>query len=101
MMNIYGVQKNLRQRPPFQMIEKVTELTPGESAVGIKTVSVNDPWFAGHFPGTGGSGQGILPPCASERLAAGFCRGDGGFGRELLLHHALAGLGHLEPAFLG
>lgn len=52
MMNIYGVQKNLRQRPPFQMIEKVTELTPGQSAVGIKTVSINDPWFAGHFPDT-------------------------------------------------
>lgn len=52
MMNVYGVQKNLRQRPPFQMIEKVTELTPGQSAVGIKTVSINDPWFAGHFPDT-------------------------------------------------
>lgn len=49
-MNIFDVQKNLRQRPPFQMIEKVTELVPGQSAVGIKTVSINDPWFAGHFP---------------------------------------------------
>lgn len=50
MMNVYGVRKNLRQRPPFQMIERVTELVPGQSAVGTKTVSINDPWFAGHFP---------------------------------------------------
>ena len=51
MMNIYEVNRRLKQRPPFQMIERVTELTPGEAAVGLKTVSVNDPWFAGHFPG--------------------------------------------------
>ena len=30
MMNIMEVNKRLRQRPPFQMIEKVLELTPGE-----------------------------------------------------------------------
>ena len=52
MMNIYEVKRHLRQRPPFQMIERVLELTPGVSAVGTKTVSANDPWFAGHFPGT-------------------------------------------------
>lgn len=50
MINIYGVNKRLKQRPPFQMIEKVTELVPGQSATGVKTVSINDPWFVGHFP---------------------------------------------------
>ena len=39
MMNIMEVNKRLRQRPPFQMIEKVLELTPGESARGTKNVS--------------------------------------------------------------
>ena len=38
MMNIYEVNRRLKQRPPFQMIERVTELTPGEAAVGLKTV---------------------------------------------------------------
>lgn len=50
-MNIYEVNRHLKQRPPFQMIERVTTLVPGEAAVGLKTVSVNDPWFIGHFPG--------------------------------------------------
>ena len=49
-MNIYGVNRRLKQRPPFQMIEKVTDFVPGQSASGTKTVSVNDPWFVGHFP---------------------------------------------------
>ena len=34
------------------MIDRVTELVPNERAVGIKNVSVNEPFFMGHFPGT-------------------------------------------------
>lgn len=51
MMNIFEVNKILKQRPPFQMIERVTALNEN-GATGTKTVSANDPWFAGHFPGT-------------------------------------------------
>lgn len=49
-MNILGINRRIKQRPPFQMIERVTDLVPGESAVGIKNVSVNEPFFMGHFP---------------------------------------------------
>ena len=51
MMNIFEVNKILKQRPPFQMIERVTALDEN-GATGTKTVSAIDPWFAGHFPGT-------------------------------------------------
>ena len=50
MMNINEINKRIKQRPPFQMIERVIELNPGESATGIKNVSVNEPYFMGHFP---------------------------------------------------
>lgn len=50
MMNINEVQKRIKQRPPFQMIEKVLAVEDGEYAKGIKCVSVNEPYFAGHFP---------------------------------------------------
>ncbi len=50
MMNINEIDKRLRQRPPFQMIERVTEMVAGESARGLKNVSVNEPYFVGHFP---------------------------------------------------
>ena len=51
MMNIMEINRRIKQRPPFQMIERVIEWTPGESAIGIKNVSVNEPYFVGHFPG--------------------------------------------------
>ena len=38
-------------RTPFLLIDTIEELTPGESAVGKKCVSFNEPYFAGHFPG--------------------------------------------------
>lgn len=50
MMTILEVNKMLKQRPPFQFIDRVIELVPGEYAKGIKNVSVNEPYFVGHFP---------------------------------------------------
>ena len=76
MMNIFEVNKRLKQRPPFQMIEKVTELVPGESAVGIKNVSINEPYFAGHFPDTPiMPGVLIIESCA--QLCSLVIEGDG------------------------
>ena len=50
MMNLLEINQRIKQRPPFQMIERVTELVPNKSAKGIKCVSVNEPYFMGHFP---------------------------------------------------
>ncbi len=49
-MNLLEINKRIKQRPPFQMIERVTELEENIRAVGIKNVSVNEPYFVGHFP---------------------------------------------------
>ena len=51
MMNINDINKRLKQRPPFQMIERVLELEPNVSAKGLKNISVNEPYFAGHSAG--------------------------------------------------
>ncbi len=50
MMNLLEINRRIKQRPPFQMIERVIELEPNVSAKGIKNVSVNEPYFVGHFP---------------------------------------------------
>lgn len=40
----------LPHRYPMLMIDRLVDIRPGESAVGVKCVSVNEPFFVGHFP---------------------------------------------------
>jgi len=40
----------LPHRYPFLLVDKVIEFTPGESIVGVKNVTANEPFFQGHFP---------------------------------------------------
>jgi UDP-3-O-[3-hydroxymyristoyl] N-acetylglucosamine deacetylase/3-hydroxyacyl-[acyl-carrier-protein] dehydratase len=46
-----AIQKILPHRYPFLLIDSVTEFEPGKRIVGIKNVTVNEPFFIGHFPG--------------------------------------------------
>ena len=45
------VMRMIPHRDPFLMIEAVERIVPGESAVGVKHLTGDEPWFAGHFPG--------------------------------------------------
>lgn len=50
-IDINGIMKRIPHRYPFLMIDKVIDIVRGESCTGIKNVSVNEPFFQGHFPG--------------------------------------------------
>ena len=49
-LDIERVMQMIPHRYPFLMIDRVIDIVAGTSAVGIKTVSVNEPYFQGHFP---------------------------------------------------
>ncbi|MDR1475622.1 MAG: 3-hydroxyacyl-ACP dehydratase FabZ [Holosporales bacterium] len=49
-LDITDIKRCLPHRFPMLLIDRVEELSPGESAVGIKCVSGNEPFFEGHFP---------------------------------------------------
>lgn len=51
MLNINEIQKILPHRSPFLLIDRVEELEPGKRAVARKCVTMNEPYFPGHFPG--------------------------------------------------
>ena len=50
-LDIKEVMRLIPHRYPFLMIDRVVDIVPGESAVGVKCVSVTEPHFQGHFPG--------------------------------------------------
>jgi 3-hydroxyacyl-[acyl-carrier-protein] dehydratase len=50
MMDIHRILKQLPHRYPFLMVDRVTALEKGKSIKALKNVSINEPFFEGHFP---------------------------------------------------
>ena len=50
-LNYEDIIKILPHRYPFLMVDRIIEMELGERIVGIKNVTINEPFFQGHFPG--------------------------------------------------
>ncbi len=50
LLGIEAIKRLLPHRAPFLMIDRLSDIYPGESAIGWKAVTINEPHFAGHFP---------------------------------------------------
>ena len=50
-VDVNAIQGLLPHRYPFLLVDRVIELEPGRSITAIKNVTVNEPYFQGHFPG--------------------------------------------------
>lgn len=55
-MNTQEIMNILPHRYPFLLVDKIIDLIPGQKATGIKNVTINEPFFTGHFPG-----QPVMP----------------------------------------
>lgn len=51
LLAIEEIRKILVHRYPFLLIDRIDEIEPGKRAVGTKNVTMNEPFFEGHFPG--------------------------------------------------
>lgn len=51
LMDVNDIMKILPHRYPFLMVDRIVELEHGKRCVGIKNVTINEPFFQGHFPG--------------------------------------------------
>ena len=50
-IDIEEIMRALPHRYPFLLVDRIIELEPGERVVGLKNVTINEPFFQGHFPG--------------------------------------------------
>ncbi|HZJ00895.1 MAG TPA: bifunctional UDP-3-O-[3-hydroxymyristoyl] N-acetylglucosamine deacetylase/3-hydroxyacyl-ACP dehydratase [Gemmatimonadaceae bacterium] len=52
--SVYGIEEIMRVLPhryPFLLVDRILEIEPNKRVVGIKNVTINEPFFQGHFPG--------------------------------------------------
>jgi 3-hydroxyacyl-[acyl-carrier-protein] dehydratase len=49
-MNIQEILEIIPHRYPFLLVDRIIELEPGKRSVGVKNVTINEPFFQGHFP---------------------------------------------------
>jgi 3-hydroxyacyl-[acyl-carrier-protein] dehydratase len=56
LLDVEDIRALLPHRFPMLLVDRVLELTPGERIIGLKNVTINEPYFNGHFPG-----QAIMP----------------------------------------
>ncbi|MFI5175684.1 MAG: 3-hydroxyacyl-ACP dehydratase FabZ [Terriglobia bacterium] len=49
-LDINEIMKIIPHRYPFLLVDRIEELVSGERVVGLKNVTINEPFFAGHFP---------------------------------------------------
>lgn len=50
-LSAHDIAMRLPHRQPFMLLDRLKEVVPGKSGVGLKNVTISDPVFAGHFPG--------------------------------------------------
>ncbi|MDS3859322.1 3-hydroxyacyl-ACP dehydratase FabZ [Thermosynechococcaceae cyanobacterium BACA0444] len=50
-LSVIEIQALLPHRYPFLLVDRIIDYVPGSRAVGLKNVTVNEPFFQGHFPG--------------------------------------------------
>ena len=51
-LDIQAIMQHIPHRYPFLLVDRILELEPNKRVVGLKNVSMNEPFFQGHFPGT-------------------------------------------------
>lgn len=49
-LDIVEILRVLPHRYPFVLVDRILEINPGKNIVGLKNVSINEPFFQGHFP---------------------------------------------------
>lgn len=72
MLNIQQIVELIPHRYPFLLVDRIIELEENKRAVGIKNVSMNEPFFIGHFPE-----HPVMPQFEINRMKGEMVKGKG------------------------
>lgn len=79
------IQETIPHRFPFLLIDRILEIEGGKRAVGLKAVTINEPFFAGHFPGYPVMPGVLIAEALAQVGAVAVMRGIGESGRIAFL----------------
>ncbi|TCP69113.1 3-hydroxyacyl-ACP dehydratase FabZ [Baia soyae] len=97
-MNADEIRKLLPHRWPFLLLDRVIELKPGVSGVGIKNVTISEPFFEGHFPTESIMPGVLIVEALAQMTAVVYCTGALQAMREAEQEVAATAEAQLEPA---
>jgi 3-hydroxyacyl-[acyl-carrier-protein] dehydratase len=85
-LDVVQLMKMLPHRYPMLMIDRLEEIVPDQSAVGVKNVTVNEPCFQGHFPGRPIMPGVLIVEAMAQTAAALVVYSMGGFAEGRLVY---------------
>jgi len=86
-LNTHDIMKMLPHRYPFLLVDRIIEMEEGKRVVGIKNVTINEPFFQGHFPGHPIM-PGVLIIEAMAQVGGVFAMITGGIGNDMVTYFA-------------
>lgn len=86
-LNTHEIMKMLPHRYPFLLVDRIVEMEEGKRVVGIKNVTINEPFFQGHFPGHPIM-PGVLIIEAMAQVGGVFAMITGGIGNDKVTYFA-------------
>lgn len=84
-MDITQIQETIPHRYPFLLVDRILEIEEGVRAVGLKNVTINEPFFAGHFPGYPVMPGVLIAEALAQVAAVAMLRSEGNRGKIGLL----------------
>mgnify|MGYP006357758227 FL=1 len=100
-MDNVEIQSILPHRYPFLLVDRIRELDPDRRIVGIKNVTINEPFFQGHFPGRPAL-PGLLISQALAQVAGGLAsKSLGSVGRPVVYLTGIDGAKFRKPVVPG
>ncbi len=85
MLDIIGIQKILPHRYPFLLVDRILEAIPNKRIVAVKNVTINEPFFQGHFPGNPVMPGVLVIEAMAQASGAALLTEDGSKGKGLYL----------------
>ncbi|WP_075618925.1 3-hydroxyacyl-ACP dehydratase FabZ [Paenisporosarcina indica] len=74
-MDVNEIKKTIPHRWPFLLLDRIVELKPGVTGVGLKNVTISEPFFEGHFPNESIMPGVLIVEAMAQLTAVVYCKG--------------------------